>query len=195
MKDDTLDAASGETTSADYDYAYRILLKWIQVREAAKSSGLGLLIASLGVSFLALYLAYGKFNSFRKYIQSTYQEWINKKDIPKIKTTKSKRTSAGPGRYVILLMSLVLVPNISTVFSSYCCPDGQDPVHCVNGVTSSGDSCKLACGGNCCVDPVTAGGDACVGFTGSVCPDGSCMGQEGEYITFFVIGAFIYLLV
>ena len=81
------------------------------------------------------------------------------------------------------------------------CPGEEDVVHCFDGMEfdintnmTTGQTCLEACGGenntNCC-----AGGvgtrysisndqdfypDACESFTGSVCPDGSCMGFDGE---------------
>ena len=83
------------------------------------------------------------------------------------------------------------------ILNTGTCPGGGSAIHCVNGTEVGGSqSCKAACDANgaesCCVDPLT-GNDACVGFTGSVCPDGSCLGVEveGEASLLHIVRIFI----
>ena len=59
----------------------------------------------------------------------------------------------------------------------------QGWIECSNGdVVGGTQSCFAACNGNCCqgIDSTSATVDTCVGFTGKVCPDGSCSDTDPQ---------------
>ena len=73
--------------------------------------------------------------------------------------------------------------------SSVNCALEENVVKCVGGFVDNGSglpsakSCFAACADKCCSSTGEPGGvDACRLFTGSVCRDGSCIGEGGKLL-------------
>ena len=73
--------------------------------------------------------------------------------------------------------------------STVNCALEENVVKCVGGFVDNGSglpsatSCFAECAHECCSTTGESGGtDACHAFTGSVCKDGSCIGEKGKLL-------------
>ena len=73
--------------------------------------------------------------------------------------------------------------------STVNCALAENVVKCVGGFVANVDgspsatSCFIECAHKCCSSTGESGGiDACRYFTGSVCRDGSCIGDSGKLL-------------
>ena len=68
--------------------------------------------------------------------------------------------------------------------STGTCTEGI--VECVGGMVKDNPtkSCVDECAGACCGNNSQGEPNACKGFTGSVCRDGSCMGENSKLLLF-----------